>query len=97
MEKFNNRKMRNKYGVVWMDDQEVTCCAVCKFAFKTFTVRKNLRRHHCRMCGRVVCHPCSARLVYLELTKTYERVCIDCVHQGEVAPVCTVYLRICVL
>lgn len=92
MEKFNYRRLRNKYGVLWMHDGDTTCCAICKFSFKTFTLRKNFRRHHCRNCGRIVCHPCSGRLVYLDISKRYERVCIDCVNKGEAPEVLIEYM-----
>ncbi|KAI8932351.1 hypothetical protein NX059_010544 [Plenodomus lindquistii] len=39
---------------VWQPDAEVDRCPVCRRHF-TFL----LRRHHCRKCGRVVCHSCS--------------------------------------
>ncbi|KAF2852520.1 FYVE-domain-containing protein [Plenodomus tracheiphilus IPT5] len=38
----------------WQPDSEVDQCPVCGRHF-TFL----LRRHHCRKCGRVVCHSCS--------------------------------------
>ena len=40
----------------------------CGAAFTLF-----LRRHHCRVCGRVLCHPCSAA------RPRGRRVCRDCI------------------
>jgi hypothetical protein len=42
----------------WVHDAEEAAkrCCVCKSAF--WTMR---RRHHCRVCGRCVCHDCSPR------------------------------------
>ncbi|GAA5911037.1 hypothetical protein JCM5296_004603 [Sporobolomyces johnsonii] len=36
--------------VKWQDDKEATRCPICMAAFGLTT-----RRHHCRLCGRVVC------------------------------------------
>ncbi len=38
----------------WMPDEEVSACCVCRRKFTLF-----LRRHHCRMCGRIVCAYCG--------------------------------------
>nr|CDS29742.1 double strand break repair protein MRE11A [Hymenolepis microstoma] len=39
----------------WQPDEECVNCAVCKRAFGA-----RLSIHHCRMCGKGVCGPCSA-------------------------------------
>lgn len=39
---------------VWKTDHEVTSCVICHSKFTTFH-----RRHHCRICGEVVCGDCS--------------------------------------
>lgn len=39
----------------WVSDSAVTQCAQCSAAFSLF-----LRRHHCRLCGRVFCYRCSS-------------------------------------
>eukprot|EP00759_Apiculatamorpha_spiralis_P004353 PhF_6_TR12593/c0_g1_i1/m.19840/K13303/SGK2; serum/glucocorticoid-regulated kinase 2 len=38
---------------LWEPDDNATCCLVCKESVAKFT------RHHCRLCGRVVCKDCS--------------------------------------
>lgn len=79
MEKFNNKRRQNKYGCIWTADGDVTCCTLCGMNFKTFTLRKSLRRHHCRMCGRIVCHACGSKTLYLPTSRKQERVCRSCV------------------
>ena len=37
--------------VTWQDDAEVAKCPFCQQEFSNYT----FRRHHCRLCGRVVC------------------------------------------
>jgi SH3 domain-containing YSC84-like protein 1 len=39
----------------WQDDENCTRCNVCKNEFDMVSVRK----HHCRLCGLVVCNDCS--------------------------------------
>lgn len=41
-------------GPEWQDDEDVTECPLCSVTFKW-----NVRKHHCRACGRVVCSKCS--------------------------------------
>ncbi|KAG5176367.1 FYVE zinc finger-domain-containing protein, partial [Tribonema minus] len=38
----------------WMPNANSMCCRLCE---RTFTVVR--RRHHCRMCGELVCNQCS--------------------------------------
>ena len=47
----NNRKMLEQSVVTWEDDASVTRCPFCQQEFSNYT----FRRHHCRICGRVVC------------------------------------------
>ena len=40
--------------VPWIADSEVKFCPICK---KPFNVAR--RRHHCRLCGGIMCAKCS--------------------------------------
>ena len=50
-------------------------CTRCSVEFK-----QTLRRHHCRSCGRNVCHNCSPHMVLMPLlqVKGEQRACVDC-------------------
>lgn len=57
--RFNNVWTTLRHGVsdwdpLWVPDKEVCACNVCKTRFSLLR-----RRHHCRMCGHVVCAQCS--------------------------------------
>ena len=47
----NQRKALEQSIITWEDDATVANCPFCQQEFSTYT----FRRHHCRMCGRVVC------------------------------------------
>jgi len=47
----NQRKAIEQSVVTWEDDAAVAKCPFCKQEFGSWT----FRRHHCRICGRVVC------------------------------------------
>ncbi|EPS36564.1 hypothetical protein H072_9900 [Dactylellina haptotyla CBS 200.50] len=47
----NQRKQLEQSVVSWEDDARVANCPFCKQTFTNFSLRK----HHCRLCGRVVC------------------------------------------
>ncbi|KAI0131941.1 FYVE zinc finger protein [Xylariales sp. AK1849] len=47
----NQRKMIEQSVVTWEDDAIVSKCPFCQQQFGSWT----FRRHHCRICGRVVC------------------------------------------
>ncbi|KAH7035944.1 FYVE zinc finger protein [Microdochium trichocladiopsis] len=47
----NQRKAIEQSVVTWEDDAKVARCPFCQQEFGSWT----FRRHHCRMCGRVVC------------------------------------------
>ncbi|KAI9091886.1 hypothetical protein DFS34DRAFT_634485 [Phlyctochytrium arcticum] len=57
------RRMRNirTSGITkdyWMRDDKVKECYECKQPFTTFR-----RKHHCRICGQIFCHPCASSIV----------------------------------
>lgn len=63
-----------RYGVAWQSDAEVTACTLCASTFKW-----TRRKHHCRLCGRVVCNACSrARLLPSQGSERAERACDGC-------------------
>lgn len=47
----NQRKLLEQTIVNWEDDAKVPNCPFCKQTFTNFSLRK----HHCRLCGKVVC------------------------------------------
>ncbi|KAM0284026.1 hypothetical protein ACHAQH_002221 [Verticillium albo-atrum] len=47
----NPRKLLEQTVVTWEDDASVPSCPFCQQEFGSWT----FRRHHCRICGRVVC------------------------------------------
>ncbi|CAN1148122.1 Vacuolar protein sorting-associated protein 27 [Linum perenne] len=59
--------------------QEADRCDVCKCAFGAFR-----RRHHCRCCGRSLCHEHSSKQTTLPQFGIYSnvRVCADCISNG---------------
>eukprot|EP01137_Pigoraptor_chileana_P033462 Opistho-2@24359 len=66
----------NQVAAVWVPDTAVGLCMVCKAAkFGPFN-----RKHHCRNCGKVVCHPCSTTTkVLAHISSKPQRICDDCV------------------
>ncbi|CAI5448728.1 unnamed protein product [Caenorhabditis angaria] len=50
--------------VPWLDDEDVVCCPLCAAKFGL-----TRRKHHCRLCGRVLCHNCSQFLSFLSARK----------------------------
>ncbi|XP_030626827.1 zinc finger FYVE domain-containing protein 26 [Chanos chanos] len=59
----------------WIPDHKQHICMVCqKERFTMFN-----RRHHCRRCGRLVCHTCSSRRMVLDAGNPESvRVCDQC-------------------
>jgi rabenosyn-5 len=47
----NQRKALEQSIITWEEDAKVSHCPFCQQDFSSYT----FRRHHCRMCGRVVC------------------------------------------
>ncbi|EGR52367.1 uncharacterized protein TRIREDRAFT_21288 [Trichoderma reesei QM6a] len=47
----NSRKLIEQSVVTWEEDDKVPECPFCHQEFRSWT----FRRHHCRICGRVVC------------------------------------------
>lgn len=60
--------------------QEAARCDVCKCSFNTFR-----RRHHCRCCGRTLCHEHSSNQMALTQFGIHSpvRVCADCFNDSS--------------
>ncbi|GAA6082903.1 zinc finger FYVE domain-containing protein 26 isoform X2, partial [Tachysurus ichikawai] len=58
----------------WIPDHQRHICMVCQR--ERFTMFN--RRHHCRRCGRLVCHACSNRKMVVEVNEELVRVCDQC-------------------
>ncbi|CAG8586556.1 171_t:CDS:10 [Cetraspora pellucida] len=54
----HRRRASEQSIVKWEDDASVTNCPLCDIQFGKITNR----RHHCRLCGRVVCEKCSSKI-----------------------------------
>eukprot|EP00659_Diplonema_papillatum_P003432 gene3432-5374_t len=57
----------------WVADADAKGCRLCR---KPFSLTR--RRHHCRACGGVFCHGCSAGSRYVETYRSVQRVCATC-------------------
>ncbi|KAG6025231.1 hypothetical protein E4U41_001589 [Claviceps citrina] len=66
----NARKLLEQTVVAWEEDEQVAKCPFCHQEFGSWT----FRRHHCRICGRVVCADaataCSSE-VSLDVVKSH--------------------------
>ncbi|XP_069551150.1 FYVE and coiled-coil domain-containing protein 1 isoform X1 [Brachyistius frenatus] len=60
----------------WLVDKEATHCLGCQGQFTWW-----LRRHHCRLCGRIFCYYCSNNFVMTKHSGKKERCCRDCYTQ----------------
>nr|XP_020462695.1 FYVE and coiled-coil domain-containing protein 1 [Monopterus albus] len=60
----------------WLVDNETTHCLGCQGQFTWW-----LRRHHCRLCGRIFCYYCSNNFVMAKHSGKKERCCRDCYTQ----------------
>ncbi|XP_061680529.1 FYVE and coiled-coil domain-containing protein 1 isoform X2 [Syngnathoides biaculeatus] len=60
----------------WLVDKDTTHCLGCQGQFTWW-----LRRHHCRLCGRIFCYYCSNNYVMTKHSGKKERCCRDCFSQ----------------
>ena len=61
----------------WMKDNASESCLICSVPFNIST-----RRHHCRVCYRLVCGNCSPHKVQLDVDRdTLHRACTQCYTQ----------------
>ena len=64
----------------WMKDEEATVCAVPSCG-KSFNLLE--RKHHCRMCGQVVCNACTKQVVVFANGPDPIRCCSRCIAAGR--------------
>ncbi|XP_078054941.1 FYVE and coiled-coil domain-containing protein 1 isoform X2 [Mustelus asterias] len=57
----------------WLGDREVNYCLDCQSQFTWW-----LRRHHCRLCGRIFCYYCCNNFVTTKHNGKRERCCRAC-------------------
>uniref|UniRef100_A0A1I7YS96 FYVE-type domain-containing protein n=1 Tax=Steinernema glaseri TaxID=37863 RepID=A0A1I7YS96_9BILA len=58
------RKDFEKQTVPWADDKEAKSCQECGTKFQLYR-----RRHHCRLCGKIMCHQCSQFMPFVKAKK----------------------------
>ena len=59
---------------IWQPDSAAKNCTFCKGEFSLLN-----RRHHCRLCGKLVCGNCSThRVVLPNIDTSKQRVCDQC-------------------
>ncbi|XP_021369572.1 FYVE and coiled-coil domain-containing protein 1-like isoform X2 [Mizuhopecten yessoensis] len=66
-------QQKEKVKEKWMDDKKVLNCLGCKTEF-SFTVRK----HHCRICGKIFCFNCSNNWIMTAHSSKKSRACNMC-------------------
>ncbi|KAF9159267.1 hypothetical protein DFQ26_006738 [Actinomortierella ambigua] len=71
------RVVENYSAPVWVPDQSASKCMICTQEFSSLFRRK----HHCRACGKVVCHSCSSHTILIKSGNTgkVSRACDDCI------------------
>ncbi|XP_053323138.1 FYVE and coiled-coil domain-containing protein 1 isoform X2 [Spea bombifrons] len=67
----------------WMGDTEVNQCLDCKKSFNWM-----VRRHHCRLCGRIFCYYCCNNYVMTKHSGRKERCCLDCFKNNQTKNTC---------
>lgn len=65
----------------WLRDPEATHCLDCKREFSWM-----VRRHHCRICGRVFCYYCCNNFVLTKPSGRKERCCRACFQKFSEGP-----------
>lgn len=64
---------------VWMIDSASSKCGLCKDKFSVIK-----RKHHCRLCGNLVCSSCSNHRQHIEhLGRNPVRVCDECLANSD--------------
>ncbi|XP_057376034.1 FYVE and coiled-coil domain-containing protein 1-like isoform X1 [Daphnia carinata] len=57
----------------WVADGSIRDCQNCQSRFTIF-----VRRHHCRLCGRIFCHSCSDYWLKIASSSRPTRTCHEC-------------------
>ncbi|KAM5234181.1 FYVE and coiled-coil domain-containing protein 1 isoform 2-T19 [Hipposideros larvatus] len=65
----------------WLGDSETTHCSDCKREFSWM-----VRRHHCRVCGRIFCYYCCNNYVLTKHSGRKERCCRACFQKLSEGP-----------
>ena len=60
------RREHEQNVVHWINDEDVKLCPQCA---KSFNLLR--RKHHCRLCGAIQCHPCSQFLLLSFASKSF--------------------------
>eukprot|EP01083_Nonionella_stella_P008417 24270_1 len=66
---------------VWFDDKLSNSCLLCGSGFTVFS-----RRHHCRVCGLLVCQACSSRKLQFsdkDFKQCLQRACDKCFNKNH--------------
>eukprot|EP00743_Colponemidia_sp_Colp-15_P009157 GILK01009991.1.p1 GENE.GILK01009991.1~~GILK01009991.1.p1 ORF type:complete len:1198 (-),score=260.65 GILK01009991.1:77-3361(-) len=76
VEQFNEEaaedaKSASLLAPVWVPDSLQNSCTNCHESFSLFR-----RKHHCRLCGQVVCSSCSSQRVWIH--ESMSRICNSC-------------------
>lgn len=65
-------------------DEDAESCSICH----ALLGRRRLRlRHHCRICGRCICGPCSPNMIAMPGAVALQRACTPCLAIAHKAPV----------
>ena len=67
----------------WQPAGDARECAVCKTVFNSCSTKAEKKKHHCRSCGRIVCHSCSTHKIFFEITQKFKRCCDECLEKGK--------------
>jgi len=67
--------VEEKYEALWIPDDRATHCLMegCSSQFSTLR-----RRHHCRVCGWLICNRCTAKAPVKKHNFDVEKVCPQC-------------------
>ena len=67
----NPSTIKDMSSIKWITDNAYNNCMLCQLPFSF-----NWRRHHCRLCGSLLCEACCP--------EAEPRVCIICVKNQEI-------------